>query len=134
MQSELTCTYVLYRSSMSKLFMSRCSFFLHNSQVVMASRLVPAHKKQDKQEQKRYVSMLGGGILRGFWRFCRSPEWILAQSHLLIQSWWTNCRLPVQWQGCRSGLDSESSPIWQIRHRSPSSSSDSSSSSLKGAI
>lgn len=62
-----------------------------------------------------------------------SPEWILEQSHLLMQSWWTNCRLPVQWQGWRSGLEAESSPIWQILHRSPSSSSDSSSSSLKGA-
>lgn len=59
------------------------------------------------------------------------PELILEQSHLLMHSWWTYCRLPVQRQGWIRGLEADSSPIWQMRHRSPSSSSESSSSSLQ---
>lgn len=59
------------------------------------------------------------------------PELILEWSHFLMQSWCTNCRLPVHLQGSIRGLELDCSPIWQIRHRSPSSSSESSNRRLK---
>lgn len=59
------------------------------------------------------------------------PELILERSHFLMQSWCTYCRLPVHLQGSIRGLELDCSPIWQIRHRSPSSSSESSNSRLK---
>lgn len=58
------------------------------------------------------------------------PELILERSHFLIQSWCTNCRLPVHLQGSMRGFELDCSPIWQILHRSPSSSSESSNSRL----
>lgn len=59
------------------------------------------------------------------------PELILERSHFLMQSWCTYCRLPVHLQGSIRGLELDCSPIWQIRHRSPSSSSESSNRRLK---
>lgn len=59
------------------------------------------------------------------------PELILERSHFLMQSWCTYCRLPVHLQGSIRGLELDWSPIWQIRHRSPSSSSESSNRRLK---
>lgn len=126
----LTCTRVLYNSWMSKLSMFRRSFSLQSSQFVMPSRFVPERQKSMKikithshrQDTKLRKATAPSGV--------HIPEEILEQSHLLMQSWWTYCRLPVQRQGWIRGLDSDSSPIWQIRHRSPSSSSESSSNNL----
>ena len=119
---------------MSKLSMFKRSFSLQSSHVVMPSRFVPKRRGGKKREKKRHMTCLkrcsfgeswsqGGGLYL--------PEPILERSHLLMQSWWTYCRLPVQRHGWIRGLVADSSPIWQILHRSPSSSSESSSSSLK---
>lgn len=123
----LTCTCVLYNSWMSKLSIFKHSFSLQSSHVVMASRFVPKGKKLTTHWVK-LICVFGES-----WSKVRSfylPELILEQSHLLMHSWWTYCRLPAQRQGWIRGLEADSSPIWQIRHRSPSSSSESSSSSL----
>lgn len=90
-----------------------------------------AGRKKQKIRQKEVVIMRhfihkSCTHMRSLWL----PEPILERSHLLMHSWWTYCRLPIQRHGWIRGLDEDSSPIWQIRHRSPSSSSESSSNSL----
>lgn len=58
------------------------------------------------------------------------PELILDCSHFFMHSWWTYCRLPVHLHGSIKRLSELADDIWQILHKSPSSSSESSKSRL----
>ena len=59
-------------------------------------------------------------------RLSHLPDVIFTFSHFFRHSGWTNRRLPTQPHGSTRGLAGEPPAIWQMRHKSPSSSESSS--------